>query len=75
MLSLAEVCALLCKSRSGLYKVMARDPTFPRPVKDGDARSARVLFAATEFAAWQQSKLDSRNPHTSNLVTPPPGEL
>jgi prophage regulatory protein len=75
MLSLAEVCALLCKSRSGLYKVMASDPTFPRPVKDGTARSARVLFAATELAAWQLSKLNARNNRTPDLPAPQAGEL
>lgn len=60
MLSLAETCKLLCKSRSGLYKLMASDMTFPRPIKDGIARQARVVFVSSELAAWQQSKLTAR---------------
>jgi prophage regulatory protein len=60
MLSLAETCKLLCKSRSGLYKLMASDITFPRPIKDGLARQARVVFVSSELAAWQQSKLTAR---------------
>ncbi|WP_223522381.1 helix-turn-helix transcriptional regulator [Pseudomonas sp. A-B-26] len=60
MLSLAETCKLLCKSRSGLYKLMAADITFPRPIKDGTARQARVVFVSSELAAWQQAKLSAR---------------
>jgi prophage regulatory protein len=60
MLSLAETCKLLCKSRSGLYKLMASDITFPRPIKDGLARQSRVVFVSSELAAWQQSKLTAR---------------
>ena len=35
LLTFGEVCSLLRKSRSGLYKLMASDPNFPKPVKDG----------------------------------------
>lgn len=66
MLSLAETCKLLCKSRSGLYKLMASDSSFPRPIKDGTARQARVVFVSTELAAWQESKLASRLPIVSS---------
>lgn len=61
LLTFTEVCNLLRKSRSGVYKLMAADPTFPKPIKDGAARSARTFFVAGEFAAWQQSKLEARN--------------
>jgi prophage regulatory protein len=60
MLSLAETCKLLCKSRSGLYKLMASDTSFPRPIKDGTARQARVVFVSSELALWQKSKLAAR---------------
>ncbi|MNC33341.1 Prophage CP4-57 regulatory protein (AlpA) [compost metagenome] len=60
MLSLAETCKLLCKSRSGLYKLMASDTSFPRPIKDGTARQARVVFVSSELAVWQKSKLAAR---------------
>ena len=60
LLTFNEVCNLLRKSRSGVYKLMAADPTFPKPIKDGTARSARTFFVAGEFSAWQQSKLKAR---------------
>lgn len=60
LLTFSDVCSLLRKSRSGVYKLMASDHTFPRSIKDGDARSARAFFVASEIAAWQQSKLDAR---------------
>ncbi|RRW47249.1 AlpA family phage regulatory protein [Pseudomonas luteola] len=61
LLTFTEVCGLLRKSRSGVYKLMASDPSFPRTVKDGEARSARAFFVASEIAAWQQSKLAARD--------------
>jgi len=61
LLTFAEVCSLLRKSRSGLYKLMAANPTFPRAHKDGDARSARAYFVAAEIAQWQQSQLSTRD--------------
>lgn len=61
LLAFSEVCTLLRKSRSGVYKLMAADPSFPCPVKDGTSRSSRAFFVANEIAAWQQAKLDARN--------------
>lgn len=60
-LTFSEVCSLMRKSRSGLYKLMASDPTFPKPVKDGSARSARTFFVATEIATYQDAKLAERD--------------
>lgn len=60
LLTFTEVCGLMRKSRSGLYKLMASDPTFPKPVKDGEARSARAFFVASEIAAYQDVKLAGR---------------
>lgn len=61
LLTLREVCSLLRKSRGGLYKLMAADPTFPRSIKDGEARNARAFFVASEVAAWQQAKIAARD--------------
>lgn len=60
LLTFSEVCSLLRKSRSGIYKLMAADPSFPLPVKDGTARSARAFFVASEIAAYQNTKLAGR---------------
>ena len=51
-----EVCAVLRRSRSGLYRLMSQDPTFPHPRKEGRARSCRVYFFGHEIAAWQRSR-------------------
>lgn len=60
MLTFGEVCSLMRKSRSGLYKLMASDSTFPKPVKDGAARSSRAFFVASEIATYQDAKLAGR---------------
>lgn len=60
LLTFSEVCSLLRKSRSGIYKLMAADPSFPLPIKDGAARSARAFFVASEIAAYQDAKLAGR---------------
>lgn len=51
-----EIRAVLKLSRSGLYRQIKKDPTFPRPRKDGTARSCRVYFFGHEIAAWQLSR-------------------
>ncbi|NMY56886.1 transcriptional regulator [Pseudomonas sp. WS 5051] len=60
LLTISDVCGLLRKSRGGLYRLMDTDPAFPRPLKDGEARSARAFFVASEIASWQQNKLQAR---------------
>lgn len=59
-LTFNEVCSLYRKSRSGLYKLMVADATFPKPIKEGDARSARSYFVASEIASHQKAKLAAR---------------
>ncbi|SED68263.1 transcriptional regulator, AlpA family [Pseudomonas anguilliseptica] len=61
MMSFTAACDLLCRSRSGLYKLMRNDLTFPVPIKDSDARTARAFFVAAEIAAWQNAQLASRS--------------
>ncbi len=34
------LCQWLDVTRSGLAKLKAKDPTFPKPIKDGDSRQA-----------------------------------
>ncbi len=60
MLTFSEVCSLLRRSRAGVYRTMAQDPTFPRSIKHGEGRASRAFFVADEIAAWQKSKLDER---------------
>lgn len=39
---------------------MDSDPVFPKPIKDGEARSARAFFVASEIATYQEAKLSGR---------------
>lgn len=60
LLTFGEVCSLMRKSRSGLYKLMAADSTFPKPIKDGSARCARAFFVASEIVTYQTAKFSER---------------
>jgi len=60
LLTVNDVCGLLRKSRGSIYRLINTDPTFPRPLKDGEARTSRTYFVATELARWQQCKLQAR---------------
>lgn len=51
-----EVRTALKLSRSGMYRQIEKDPSFPRPQKNGPARSCRVYFYGHEVAAWQLSR-------------------
>lgn len=47
-----EVCEKIGRSRSSLEKLMARDPDFPRPIKDGENRSSLNYWYEHEVEAW-----------------------
>lgn len=53
----AEVLDL---SKSGLEKLVATDPSFPRPIKLGEHRQSAVFFDSDEIAAWIESKKAQR---------------
>lgn len=55
------LCAWLDLSRSGLDKLRKKDPTFPRPIKDGDARQAAAYYVVAEVEAWIASKVAARD--------------
>ncbi|WP_406828707.1 helix-turn-helix transcriptional regulator [Microbulbifer sp. ARAS458-1] len=59
-LTLNEACSVLRISRSGLYRLIDSDKSFPRPVKTGTARQARAYIPEDELAAWQQKQMDAR---------------
>jgi prophage regulatory protein len=56
-----SVCTMLSLSRSGLDKLKKRDPTFPKPIKDGDSRQAAVYYVLAEVEAWINAKMAARN--------------
>ena len=55
------LCTWLDLSRSGLDKLRKKDPTFPRPIKDGDTRQAAAYYVVAEVEAWIASKVAARD--------------
>ena len=56
----AETASYMKRTTSGLDKLCARDPSFPKPLKDGDNRRSRVYFVRQEVEAYLASKLAAR---------------
>lgn len=55
------LCHWLDLSRSRLEKLRKTDPTFPKPIKDGDSRQAAVFYVVAEVEAWLQAKIEQRD--------------
>lgn len=47
-------------SKSGLEKLAASDPTFPKPIKLGEHRQSAVFFDEGEINAWINTKKAQR---------------
>lgn len=55
------LCDWLDLSRSGLDKLRKKDPTFPKPIKDGDTRQAAAYYVVAEVDAWLRAKIEARD--------------
>lgn len=57
-----DVQKLTGYARSTMYKVMQRDPTFPRPVQmsNSTARNAPVAFVLGEVLDWIDQRKQAR---------------
>lgn len=60
LMTINELGPKLLRSRSGVDKLRAKDPTFPKPLKDGTGRQARVYFVRAEVDEWLRGKLEAR---------------
>ncbi|MDD2106817.1 helix-turn-helix transcriptional regulator [Pseudomonas asiatica] len=60
LLTMAELAAMLRRTRSGVDKLRARDPSFPKPLKDGTNRRSRIYFVRSEVEAYLSSRLAAR---------------
>jgi predicted DNA-binding transcriptional regulator AlpA len=60
LLKLSTTCDKLDTSRNGLKKLIARDSTFPRPIKLGNTMQSPVYFDSTEIDQWIESKKAAR---------------
>ncbi len=57
----SALCEWLDLSRSGLDKLRKKDPTFPKPLKDGDSRQAAAYYVVSEVESWLRSKIEARD--------------
>ncbi|MDH4560460.1 transcriptional regulator [Pseudomonas sp. BN411] len=55
------LCSWLDLSRSGLDKLRKKDPTFPKPIKDGETRQAAAFYVVAEVEAWLRTKIAERD--------------
>ena len=63
-----SLCRVLDMSASGLDKLLAKDPTFPRPIKNGETRQSASYFLVDEVRQWlaaQASQRDRRADHAA----------
>ncbi|CRM66611.1 AlpA family phage regulatory protein [Pseudomonas sp. 58 R 3] len=62
LVRMPELQMLTGLARPTVYKMIQRDPTFPRPVKlnDSDARNAPVAFVLSEVQAWINGRIEAR---------------
>jgi hypothetical protein len=60
------LCQWLDVTRSGLAKLRAKDPSFPKPIKDGESRQAAAYYVVAEVESWLRSKIAARDKAQSN---------
>lgn len=59
--SYQSTCKLLDLSREGLRKLIKKDPTFPRPVKEGTQMQSPVYFDYQELLAWHKAQMGEKS--------------
>lgn len=52
LLKIKDVCRILKSSRNTIYAIQQKDPTFPKPIKFGDTKQARVFYNESEIKNW-----------------------
>lgn len=66
-LTIKDVCDLLRISRDRLGKYVKDDPTFPRPIKEGNSRQSPVYFDTKSIQLWWYDKLEKQNSDSKDL--------
>lgn len=56
-----EVCELMGRTRSGVDKLRARDPGFPKPWKDGGNSRSRIYFVRSEIERYLSGRFSARH--------------
>lgn len=52
LLKIKDVCRILKISRNTLYNLQHKDSSFPKPIKFGDKKQARVFYRENEINDW-----------------------
>ncbi len=66
----AEIREMLgMQTQSGLDKLRARDPSFPKPIKMAPSRQARARFDLVEVEKWISDKKAERDKLSSPRQT------
>lgn len=52
---------MLDLSSSGLYELRKRDPSFPKPIKDGSSQQAPAFYVADEVKSWLIDRITERD--------------
>lgn len=60
LITMSEVCKIMRRTRSGVDKLRARDPQFPKPWKDGDNSRSRVYFSRQLIQQYMARRLAAR---------------
>ncbi|MEQ1071012.1 helix-turn-helix transcriptional regulator [Acinetobacter lwoffii] len=65
LIKIKDVCRILNSSKNTVQAMQQKDPTFPKPVKFGDKKQARVFYRESEINDWVQN-VSSSNFHTES---------
>ena len=52
LLKIKDVCRILKISRNTLYDLQQKDFSFPKPIKLGDKKQARIFYRENEIKNW-----------------------
>lgn len=55
-ISFNETCQTLSLSRDGLYNLIQKDNSFPKPIKYGASKQSSVFFDYQDLLDWHNSK-------------------
>jgi prophage regulatory protein len=52
---------MLDLSSSGFYELRKRDPSFPKPIKDGNSQQAPAFYVYEEVRCWLIDRMNARD--------------
>ena len=58
-LQFSTACQLLDVTRESLRHTIRKDPSFPRPIKQGTTKQAPVFFDYADLIEWHNSKKEA----------------